>query len=433
MGNCPGALAWWKKAIAIPLPPGYNGGQRVSREVMGMNFKHMLAALQGVAAYKDLLDRPVLACALRLTHSAVHGDGLGGLEAYTDLFYQLQVAGCGGLGEWLGQALRWSEGPYPRLCEAGGRDPALEQAARMDVSTFALLASVDCDKWLARLGQLLDNDYQGVLTGLPRWRSGVPFSFEGLTQAYRREGAGLLARYRAFCWQGGQLIPVSHPDCPGQDDLLGYQRQRETIIRNTQALLAGKAVNNILLYGESGTGKSATVKSLLHLPGSEDLRLIQADKEDLSDLPSLIRTLEGRRQKFILFLDDLALDQDSTAYSALKTILEGGIAPRPDNVAVYATSNRRHLVRQSLSQRLGDEVDRAETIRETTSLADRFGLRVLFQGLDQGEFLSLVDQLAARHGVCLPSEQLHQKAVVWERYHGSQTPRSALQFVLSLT
>lgn len=397
-----------------------------------MNFNRLLAALQGICAYRELLTRPVMAQALRLAACAAHGDGPGGLEAYTELFYQLQRAGCGGLGAWLEEALRYSEGPYPLLCEAGGRDPALEQGARMDVSALALLASVDCDQWLGRLGQLLDSDYQGVLTGLPRWRSGVPFSFEDLTQAYRREGAGLLARYRAFCWQDGQLIPVPRPDCPGEDELLGYERQREAVIRNTRSLLAGRAVNNMLLYGESGTGKSATVKSLLNLPGAGELRIIQADKEDLGGLPALIRALEGRRQKVIVFIDDLALDQDSTAYSVLKTILEGGVAPRPDNVAVYATSNRRHLVRQSLSQRVGEEVDRAEAIRETTSLADRFGLRVLFQGLDKGEYLDMVDRLAQRHGVALPREELHEKAVAWERYHGAQTPRTALQFILSL-
>ena len=397
-----------------------------------MNFKRLLAFLQGVAAYKDLLGQPVLAHALRLTHCAAQGDGPGGLEAYTDLFYQLKQEGFGGLGSWLAQALRWSEGPYPRLCEAGGRDPILEQAARMDVSAFSLLASVDCDRWLERLGQLLGSDYQGVVTGLPRWLSGVPFSFEALTADYRREGAGLLARYRAFCWEGGALLPVPEPDCPPEEDLLGYDRQREAVVRNTQALLAGKAVNNVLLYGESGTGKSATVKSLLTLPGAQQLRLIQADKEDLGGLPALIRTLEGRRQKFIVFIDDLALDQDSTAYSVLKTILEGGVARRPDNVAVYATSNRRHLVRQSLSQRLGEEVDRAEAIREGTSLADRFGLRVLFQGLGKEEYLALVEQLAAQRQVALPAGELHRQAVAWERSHGAQTPRTALQFVLSL-
>ena len=397
-----------------------------------MNIKTMLAALQGVTAYKDILTQPVMERALRLLTSAAHGDGLGGLEAYTDLFYQLRVEGQPGLGQWLAQALRWSEGPYPLLVQRGGVDPALEQAARLDISAFELLASVDCDKWLAQLGKFLSSDYQGVLTSLPRWQRGVPFSFDQLTMAYRNEGAGQFARYRAFVWDSGELIPVAHPDCPTAQQLLGYDGQRAEVERNTRALVEGRYVNNVLLYGESGTGKSATVKHLLTLPGMEELRLIEADKENLGGLPALIRRLEGRRQKFIVFIDDLTFDRDDPTYSILKTILEGGVERRPQNVAVYATSNRRHLVRQTISERAGDEMDRSETIREKTSLADRFGVRVLFQGLNKEEFLALVDLLAAQHGVELPREELHRQAVVWERFHGAQTPRTALQFVLSL-
>ncbi len=397
-----------------------------------MNLKTMLAALQGVTAYKDILARPVMERALRLVACAAHGDGLGGLEAYTDLFYQLRVEGFPGLGQWLGDALRWSEGPYPLLAERGDRDPALEQAARLDLSAFALLAGVDCDRWLTQLGRLLDSDYQGVLTGLPRWQAGVPFSFDTLTEAYCREGAGRFARYRAFVWDSGDLIPVAHPDSPDSSQLLGYDEQRAEVERNTRALVEGRAVNNVLLYGESGTGKSATVKHLLTLPGLEELRIIEADKENLGGLPALIRTLDGRRQKFIVFIDDLTFDRDDPTYSILKTILEGGVESRPRNVAVYATSNRRHLVRQTISERAGDEMDRSETIREKTSLADRFGVRVLFQGLDKAGFLALVDLLAAQRGVALPPEELHRQAVAWERFHGAQTPRTALQFVLSL-
>ena len=397
-----------------------------------MNLKTMLAALQGITAYKDLLTQPVMERALRLVACAAHGDGLGGLEAYTDLFYQLRVEGYPGLGQWLWDALRWSEGPYPRLAEGEGRDPALEQAARLDLSAFAMLAGVDCDRWLAQLGRLLDSDYQGVLTGLPRWQSGVPFSFEELTRAYYREGAGRFARHRAFVWDSGTLIPVARPDSPSAGQLLGYSQQRAEVERNTRALAEGRQVNNVLLYGESGTGKSATVKHLLTLPGLEELRLIEADKENLGGLPALIRSLDGRRQKFIVFIDDLTFDRDDPTYSILKTILEGGVERRPQNVAVYATSNRRHLVRQTISERAGDEMDRSETIREKTSLADRFGLRVLFQGLDKAGFLALVDLLARRHGVELPPEELHRQAVAWERLHGAQTPRTALQFILSL-
>ena len=397
-----------------------------------MNLNTMLAALQGVTAYKDVLDLPVMKHALELVSRTAYGDGLGGLEAYTSLFYQLRAEGYTGLGSWLGDALRWSEGPYPRLAEGEGQDPALEQAARRDVSAFELLCSVDCDKWLVNLGRLLSSDYQGVLTGLPRWQSGVPFSFDSLTAAYYREGAGQFARYRAFVWENGGLIPVAHPDCPDSRQLLGYNEQRGEVERNTRAMLEGRYVNNVLLYGESGTGKSATVKNLLTLPGMEELRIIEADKSDLLGLPALIRSLDGRRQKFIVFIDDLTFDRDDPTYSVLKTILEGGVERRPQNVAVYATSNRRHLVRQTISERAGDEMDRNETIREKTSLADRFGVRVLFQGLNKTEFMALVDMLAGQHGIELPQEELHRQAVAWERFHGAQTPRTALQFILSL-
>ena len=397
-----------------------------------MELDTMRAALQGVTAYKDVLGLPVMEQAAALVSRLAYGDGLGGLEAYTSLFYQLRQEGHAGLGSWLGDALRWSEGPYPRLAEREGRDPALEQAARRDVSAFELLCSVDCDRWLAQLSRLLDSSYQGTITGLPRWQAGVPFSFEQLTEAYRKEGAGPFARYRAFVWEDGGLIPITDLDCPQAGELLGYEEQRDEVVRNTRVLLEGRRVNNVLLYGESGTGKSATVKSLLGMPGMEELRIVEADKADLGGLPALIRTLGGRRQKFIVFIDDLAFDRDDPTYSVLKTILEGGLERRPQNVAVYATSNRRHLVRQTISERAGDEMDRNETIREKTSLADRFGLRVLFQGLSKGEFLALVDMLADRHGVDMDREELHRRAAAWGRFYGAQAPRTAVQFILSL-
>ena len=204
------------------------------------------------------------------------------------------------------------------------------------------------------------------------------------------------------------------------------------MVQNTRALLSGRYVNNVLLYGESGTGKSATVKNLLTLPGTEELRIIEADKENLGGLPALIRSLRGLRQKFIIFIDDLAFDRDDATYSVLKTILEGGLERRPDNVAIYATSNRRHLVRQTISERAGDEMDRNETIREKTSLADRFGVRILFQGLTKQEYMALVDILADRRHIAMDREELHRQAVAWERLHAAQTPRTALQFILSL-
>ena len=397
-----------------------------------MNTAALRAALLTVSAYKDVLRAPVMERALRLLDDLSHARGEQALGAYTDLFYALRQEGYASLGHYLADALRWDEGPYPRLAESGGEDEALETAAQRDLTAFSLLAGMDGQLWLEALKAALPEGQAWLTDGLPAWQGCVPFSFEALTQLYRAQGAGTFARYRAFVWEDGALIPVADPDCPSQEDLLGYDDQREEVWRNTQALLAGRRVNIVLLYGESGTGKSATVKHLLTLPGAEELRLIEADKENLSGLPALIRSLRGRRQKFIIFIDDLAFDRDDATYSVLKTILEGGLERRPDNVAIYATSNRRHLVRQTISERAGDEMDRSETIREKTSLADRFGLRILFQGLDKGQFLALVDKLAAQAGVDLETEELHRQALAWERFHASRTPRCALQFILSL-
>lgn len=397
-----------------------------------MDFKMLQALMGGVTVYRDVLAQPVMEQALRLVDCAASADGSGGLSAYTRLFYLLRSAGYPGLGQWLADALRWSESPYPRLAEREGRDPVLERAAQADLAAFAQLAGVSCEEWLGAMEPHLDQSYQAVLAGLPRWEAGAPFSFASLTESYWKDGAGLFAKYRAFVWENGALIPVAHPDCPDSGQLLGYESQRSEVEQNTRALVEGRYVNNVLLYGESGTGKSATVKNLLTLPGLEELRIIEADKADLGGLPALIRKLEGARQKFIIFIDDLTFDRDDSTYSVLKTILEGGVERRPQNVAVYATSNRRHLIRQTISERAGDEMDRAETIREKTSLADRFGVRVLFQGQRKDEFLDLVDLLARQHGIELPAEELHRRAVAWERFHSGQTPRVAWQFVRAL-
>ena len=226
---------------------------------------------------------------------------------------------------------------------------------------------------------------------------------------------------------------MADPDCPHPVELLGYEQQRQQVLDNTRLLVAGRPSNNVLLFGDGGTGKSATVKSMLYLEGMEDLRLIEIQKENLVGMPRLIRSLAGRRQKFILFIDDLAFDQDDQTYSSLKTILEGGLEKRPVNVAIYATSNRRHLVRQTFSERAGEEVDTFETISEKTALAERFGLRIPYMTMNKREYLALIDHLAGLYQVEMDREFLHARAMEWEIRHAGRTPRVARQFIASLT
>ncbi len=398
-----------------------------------MKIEELYWALRGAAAYRNIVELPLMGLTLSLLDKLSAGDGAGAVEDYARLFYALRAADCAGLGEWLHDRLRYEESPYARLVERGGEDPALVSAARRDVESFTALAELDCETVLTAAGADAPRVFAGTLAGLPRWKAECPFTFEGLTEFYRANGAGVFARYRAFVWEGGALRPVAEPDCPGPDEMIGYELQRDQVVANTRAMLEGRAVNNVLLYGDSGTGKSATVKSLLGLPGFENLRLIEVQKEELAGMPELIRSLAGRRRKFILFIDDLAFDQDDRTYSVLKTILEGGLERRPANVAVYATSNRRRLVRQTFSDRAGDEVDASETIQEKTSLSDRFGLRIPYLALNKQEFLALVERMAEQAGITMDRERLRAEADKWEMRRPGRTPRTAKQFIASLS
>lgn len=398
-----------------------------------MNLILLRAQLRGLSAFRSLLDTPMLKDALQLLDAAARRDGEGALAAYDQMFYLLKAEGYSGLGTWMWDTLRYTETPYGDLAGSGRSDPELERAARRDVDALLQLAQLGTEDIRVALKPILTEEYVSVLDNLPAWETGAPFTFEELAAFYRENGAGLYAKYRAFLWEEGRLVPVADPDCPHPVELLGYDQQRKQVLDNTRLLVEGKPSNNVLLFGDGGTGKSATVKSMLYLPGMENLRLIEIQKENLVGMPRLIRSLAGRRQSFILFIDDLAFDQDDKTYSSLKTILEGGLEKRPLNVAIYATSNRRHLVRQTFSDRAGDEVDAFETISEKTALAERFGLRIPYMTMSKSEYLALIDHLAGLYHVEMNREVLHAKAMEWEIRHAGRTPRVARQFIASLS
>lgn len=390
-----------------------------------MNLILLRAQLRGLSAFRSLLDTPLLKDALQLLDAAARRDGEGALAAYDQMFYRLKAEGYSGLGTWLWDTLRYTETPYGDLAGSGRSDPELERAALRDAETLLQLAQLGAEDIRVALKPILTEEYVSVLDNLPAWETGAPFTFEELAAFYQENGAGLYAKYRAFLWEEGRLVPVADPDCPHPVELLGYDQQRKQVLDNTRLLVEGKPSNNVLLFGDGGTGKSATVKSMLYLPGMENLRLIEIQKENLVGMPRLIRSLAGRRQSFILFIDDLAFDQDDKTYSSLKTILEGGLEKRPLNVAIYATSNRRHLVRQTFSDRAGDEVDAFETISEKTALAERFGLRIPYMTMSKSEYLALIDHLAGLYHVEMNREVLHAKAMEWEIRHAGRTPRVA--------
>lgn len=259
---------------------------------------------------------------------------------------------------------------------------------------------------------------------------------EPLAEFYRQAGTGDFGHFRAFRWiakdDSGRLAGVPWPDPIRLQELIGYEMEREPVVKNTRQFVAGHTANNVLLYGEQGTGKSSTVKALLNEHAHDGLRLIEVAKEDLEDFPRIIAEVRGRPERFILFVDDLSFEEQETHYKALKAILEGGLEVRPDNVLLYATSNRRHLIKERFGDRGApgdDDVNIQDTVEEKVSLAARFGLQITFMAPGQERFLTIVEALAATRGLAIESKALREKAIAWAQWQNGRTGRTARQFI----
>lgn len=248
---------------------------------------------------------------------------------------------------------------------------------------------------------------------------------------YKRYGYGDIATYRAFRWDG-KLIGVRHFEKIQLNDLIGYAHQKELLTGNTSAFVGGKPANNVLLVGARGTGKSSSVKALVNEYYSKGLRLLQITKPQLKFLPEIMDALRKFLSKrFIIFLDDLSFDESETEYKYLKSAIEGGVESRPENVLIYATSNRRHLIRETWRDRSEEqeELYREDSANETISLSDRFGLIVHYYAPTQAEYLEIIRSMLKRQGVELDEELLRLEGLRWEMSHSGRNGRTAQQFV----
>jgi len=248
---------------------------------------------------------------------------------------------------------------------------------------------------------------------------------------YKRYGYGDIATYRAFRWDD-KLIGVRHFEKIRLSDLIGYAHQKELLTGNTTAFVDGKPANNVLLVGARGTGKSSSVKALVNEYYSKGLRLLQITKPQLKFLPEIMEALRKFLSKrFIIFLDDLSFDESETEYKYLKSAIEGGVESRPENVLIYATSNRRHLIRETWRDRSDEqeELYREDSTNETISLSDRFGLIVHYYAPTQAEYLEIIRSMLKRQGVELDEEHLRIEGLRWEMSHSGRNGRTAQQFV----
>lgn len=254
-----------------------------------------------------------------------------------------------------------------------------------------------------------------------------------LLQHYATYGYGDMANFKAFRWQDNQgLVGIKHFDKITLTDIVGYERQKATLISNTESLLDGKPANNVLLIGARGTGKSSSVKALANTYFTRGLRLIEISKQQMCHLPKIMETLRSRTgKKFIIFLDDLSFEEFEIEYKFLKSVIEGGVEAKPDNVLIYATSNRRHLIKETWSDRNGDadEIHRFDSVHEKISLSDRFGITITYLAPNQDEYLQIVEELAKKNNIDLQLSQLKQEAIRWELAHSGRSGRTAQQFI----
>lgn len=322
----------------------------------------------------------------------------------------------------------------------GSIGSSLEQAVQHDIAVLQKFMATDFSRWLH--DGLLAN-YQPTfavehaatttLSAIFLTADLAPAAaLQALSTYYVQAGYGDMPDFAAFRWTTDQgLTGIRHYDHIALDDLIGYVQQKAALVQNTEAFLAGRPANHVLLSGARGTGKSSAVKALANTYFSSGLRLVEVAKSELKSLPQLMQELRKYGQRFIIFLDDLSFEEFEIEYKYLKSVIEGGIETKPANVIIYATSNRRHLIKETWSDRSEsiDEIHRTDAVNEKISLSDRFGLILSFLSPSQQEYLDIVFGLANKHQIALPADELRTAALRWEISHTGRSGRTAQQFI----
>lgn len=365
------------------------------------------------------------------------------LRAYGEFYSLVSERGCSDkLAYSMTEAALFDENCFT-LAAAGGTDDRLPvevlRAVKRDCEAILSAANLTADEVLD--SYTYKDEIADVIDTLPRWQSGecaesfkmFDGSLKKVAAYYNQNGCGIFARYKAFIWRDGDIQPVLHHDKIDTDDFVGYERQRGEVIQNTRSFIDGKSCNNCLLYGDMGTGKSSTVKAIANRFRRDGLRIVEIPKERLVDFPLLVDKIAALPMKFIIFIDDLSFQKQDQSYTTLKAVLEGGIAARPSNALIYATSNRRHLVKESLSDRSwDDDVNTRDNMQESLSLSDRFGLKVCYSAPSKKEFVEIVCRLAKDRNINMSEEELALGAERFALIKGARSPRCAKQYVESL-
>lgn len=395
---------------------------------------NLLLMLKNLSIYRDILKDPVVSNIIALISGKYYKSNTE-IEAYNDIFYSICQQG-GSLSEHIKNLILYSENIFTLRCAKGEYS---------DIPDYIIKAVENDFIALARLSKITPTQLKKAVSKHEEIENLMPdfechenpffsqFSVELMGQYYYKNGCGKYSKHKFFSLnlvgEKPQLTPVINTDNIKLKNLKGFENQQNIIKNNTLAFVKGAKANNILIYGHRGTGKSSTVKAVVNEYCNNGLRLIEISKRNLKYLGQVIDEISLIPMKFIIFIDDLTFSENDENYNELKAILEGSTNKLSDNMVLYATTNRRHMITENFKAREGDEIHLNDTIDDTVSLSDRFGIMVTFVNPTKEMYLDIVTELALQDGVKIDREELVKAAIAWSSKRTSFSPRCARQFI----
>ena len=390
-----------------------------------MSLKNLYIRLKALAIFRDLLKDPVIDSLCNYLSLEQSGDLALAVSAYGEFVNGLYVSGSPSLAHYVQDVVNDTKNPYIRMI-GSGKEPGAEIVRCANEELEVLQAVAD----LTPVDIRQNLNWDGYLPEFQVSKLDIAGSYRARIDNIGQYGYGIYAKHRMFYINSSNVIvPVFNPDRTRLASLVDYEREQKIIMDNTMALLEGKPAANILLTGDAGTGKSSTIKAVVNELYNRGLRILEVRKEQLREIPAILDELNSNPLKFILFIDDLSFQKDDDNFSALKAILEGSVSAKSQNVVIYATSNRRHLVKETFSDRDGDDVHRNDTMQEIISLSERFGIQITFSKPDKKTYLDIVHHLAQERGVTMDVEELDLLAERYALGRGGRSARAAKQFV----
>lgn len=382
-------------------------------------------SLDAFSVFRGLLGTPVFRRFFTYIETE-QGSGAQ-LDAYGAFVAEIYEGG-GSLADCVRRALFEDENVYVKAIAKDGKvAPSIERSAMHELAVLSRFASLTPDAFAADMGE------KEFLPAFEVENVDLAEEYAHRVANIGRYGYGIFASFGMFSVNGdGHIKPIESPDGARMENFVGYAEERAKVLANTEAFLAGKPAANALLYGDAGTGKSSTVKAIANLLFERGLRLIELRKNQLLLLPKVMGEIGKNPLKFIIFIDDLSFNQNDDQFSMLKATLEGSASARAKNAVIYATSNRRHIVKENFAEREGSDIHRNDTVQETLSLSERFGLTVLFAKPEKKLYLEIVNELAARNGITVDPDELARAAEEFALRRGYRSARCAEQFIHSL-